>query len=159
MTAALDHLPTTDVDPFAPDVLTDPLGFHEELRAAGPLVRLTRYDVLALGRYTDVRAALVDWQSFRSGAGVGMLNFHTEPPWRPPSLLLEADPPHHDAPRRVLGKVLGPRALRVLRERWAADAETLVECAERLADLRRWATDYVQGPISSCGTCQPPTAS
>ena len=32
-------------------------------------------------------------------------------------------------------------------------------CAERLADLRRWATDYVQGPISSCGTCQPPTAS
>jgi hypothetical protein len=127
MTAALDHLPTTDVDPFAPEVLTDPLAFHEELRAAGPLVRLTRYDVLALGRYTDVRAALVDWQSFRSGAGVGMLNFHTEPPWRPPSLLLEADPPHHDAPRRVLGKVLGPRALRVLRERWAADAEILVD--------------------------------
>ncbi|WP_308015288.1 cytochrome P450 [Pseudonocardia sp. ICBG1293] len=127
MTAALDHLPTTDVDPFAPEVLTDPLGFQEELRAAGPLVRLTRHDVLALGRYAEVRAALVDWQSFRSGAGVGLANFHTEAPWRPPSLLLEADPPHHDAPRRVLGKVLGPRALRTLRDRWAADAEALVD--------------------------------
>lgn len=127
MTAALDHVPTTDVDPFDPGVLTDPLGFHERLRAAGPLVRLTRHDVLALGRYAEVRAALTDWQSLRSGAGVGLANFHTEAPWRPPSLLLEADPPHHDAPRRVLGTVLGPRALRTLRDRWATDAEALVD--------------------------------
>ena len=32
----------------------------------------------------------------------GLSNFRTEKPWRPPSLLLEADPPRHDAPRRVL---------------------------------------------------------
>jgi cytochrome P450 len=56
-----------------------------------------------------------------------MSHFGKEKPWRPPSILLEADPPRHDAPRRVLTKVLGPRALRRLREGWAADAERLVD--------------------------------
>ncbi|MEJ8279514.1 cytochrome P450 [Pseudonocardia spirodelae] len=126
-TPALDHVPATDVDPFGTDVLLDPLPFHRWLRDAGPVVRLTRYDVVASGRYDVVRDALVNWQDLRSGAGVGLADFHTEAPWRPPSLLLEADPPQHDAPRRVLAKVLGPRALRSLRERWAADAAALVD--------------------------------
>ncbi|MDQ4118002.1 MAG: cytochrome P450 [Actinomycetota bacterium] len=127
MTLADTAVPTTDADPFAPDVLTDPVPFHRRLRAAGPVVRLSRYDVLALTRYDHVHAALVDWQAFRSGAGVGLSNFRTEKPWRPPSLLLETDPPGHDAPRRVLSTILGPRALRSLRARWAADAESLVD--------------------------------
>ncbi|TCK27511.1 cytochrome P450 [Pseudonocardia endophytica] len=117
----------TETDPFCTDVLTDPVPFHERLRAAGPVVRLHRYDVLALSHYEHVHAALVDWQTFRSGAGVGLSHFGREEPWRPPSLLLETDPPGHDAPRRVLSTILGPRALRSLRERWAADAELLVD--------------------------------
>lgn len=121
------HLPTSDADPFGHEILEDPSGFHAELRAAGPVVHLDRYDVFALGRYEQVHAALVDWQGFGSGAGVGLSNFRTEEPWRPPSLLLEADPPRHDAPRRVLSTILGPRALRTLRERWAADADALVD--------------------------------
>jgi cytochrome P450 len=119
--------PTSDVDPFGHQVLEDPLPMHAELRDAGPVVYLSRYDVHALARYDEVHAALVDWQGFQSAAGVGLSNFRTEKPWRPPSLLLEADPPRHDAPRRVLQKVLGPRALRRLREHWAADAEALVD--------------------------------
>jgi cytochrome P450 len=120
-------LPTSDVDPFSHEVLEDPLPMHAELREAGAVVHLARYDVYALARYAEVHAALVDWQQFQSAAGVGLSNFRYEEPWRPPSLLLEADPPRHDAPRRVLQKVLGPRALRRLREGWAADAEALVE--------------------------------
>ena len=120
-------LPTNDTDPFSHDVLEDPLPLHAELRDAGPVVHLTRYDVYAFARYEQVHAALVGWQDFQSAAGVGLSNFRYEKPWRPPSLLLEADPPRHDAPRRVLGKVLGPRALRRLREEWFADAEELVE--------------------------------
>jgi len=58
---------------------------------------------------------------------VGRANFRREAPWRPPSLLLEADPPHHDAPRAVLAKVLGPRALHRLQQAWFADAEALVD--------------------------------
>lgn len=91
-------VPICDADPFAPSVLEEPEGLHHVLRAAGPVVYLPRYDVHALARYEQVHAALVDWQHFESGAGVGLANFRHEEPWRPPSLLLEADPPRHDAP-------------------------------------------------------------
>ena len=87
----------------------------------------TTYDVYAMARYEQVHAALVDWQSFQSAAGVGCSNFQKEKPWRPPSLLLEADPPRHDAPRRVLGKILSPRSLRKLRDGWLADGDALVD--------------------------------
>lgn len=120
-------VPATDADPFAHDVLEDPLPLHARLRDAGPVVYLTRYDVYAFARYEPVHAALANWQGFESGAGVGLSNFRHEKPWRPPSLLLEADPPRHDAPRRVLSAILGARALRRLREQWAAAAEDLVE--------------------------------
>ncbi|WP_243597667.1 cytochrome P450 [Thermobifida halotolerans] len=97
---------------------------------------LTRYDVYALARYEQVHEVLVDWQSFQSAAGVGLSNFRHEKPWRPPSLLLEADPPRHDAPRAVLADVVGPRTLRTLREKWFAAAEDLVDrvLAEREFD-------------------------
>jgi cytochrome P450 len=130
MTAMLDHdvtPPTNDTDPFGHPTLEDPRSLHAQLRDAGPVVRLTKYDVYAFARYEQVHAALVDWQGFQSAAGVGLSNFRYEEPWRPPSLLLEADPPRHDAPRRVLSTVLGPRALRRLRAGWLADADALVE--------------------------------
>jgi 4-methoxybenzoate monooxygenase (O-demethylating) len=119
--------PAIDADPFGHEHLEDPLPLHERLREAGPVTYLTRYDVFALARYEHVHAALSDWQGFQSAAGVGLSNFRHEKPWRPPSLLLEADPPRHDAPRAVLAKVLGPRALRRLRDDWFADAERLVD--------------------------------
>jgi 4-methoxybenzoate monooxygenase (O-demethylating) len=130
VTATLDSgtaLPTDDVDPFSHEVLEDPLPMHAALREAGPVVYLSTYDLYAFARYEQVHAALVNWQVFESKSGVGMSHFGKEKPWRPPSLLLEADPPRHDAPRRVLTKVLGPRALHRLREGWAADAGALVD--------------------------------
>ncbi|MCW8380830.1 cytochrome P450 [Streptomyces justiciae] len=130
MTEALERAlvpPVSDVDPFAHDVLLDPEPLHQALREAGPVVYLSRYDVRALARYEQVHAALVNWQHFESGSGVGLANFRHEETWRPPSLLLEADPPLHDAPRRVLREILAPPALRRLRESWHAPAEELVD--------------------------------
>lgn len=119
--------PVRAADPFSYDILEDPLPFQADLRDAGPVVHLDTYDVFAMGRYKEVHAALTDWQTFQSAAGVGLSNFRLETPWRPPSLLLEADPPHHDAPRAVLTKILGPREIRSLADSWAADAEELVD--------------------------------
>jgi hypothetical protein len=132
MTDLLDHhvdagIPAMDDDPFGPEVLEDPLPFQHRLREAGPVVFLTRYGVYGMGRYAEVLEALRNWQGFQSGAGVGLSNFRTEKPWRPPSLLLETDPPRHDAPRRVLSGLLTPRALRRLRDTWRSAAEELVE--------------------------------
>ncbi|MDT0483863.1 cytochrome P450 [Streptomyces doebereineriae] len=119
--------PVSDADPFAHEALLDPEPLHQALRVAGPVVYLSRYDVHALARYQQVHAALVDWQRFESGSGVGLANFRHEEPWRPPSLLLEADPPRHDAPRRVLREILAPPALRRLCETWQTLAEELVD--------------------------------
>jgi cytochrome P450 len=120
-------IPASDIDPFSTEFLIDPLPFHEELRELGPVVYLPLYDVHAVARYDDVHRALTDWQSLQSGAGVGLSNFNHEAPWRPPSLLLEADPPRHDAPRAVLSQLLSPRRLRALESRWQTDAVALVE--------------------------------
>src|SRR4051794_27777566 len=105
---------------------------HAELREAGPVGYLNRYDTYAFAPYAQVHAALVDWQEAPPAAAVGLSTFRYEKPGRPPSLLRGADPPRHDAPRRVLTKILGPRALRKLRDDWFADAEALVD--EVLAD-------------------------
>ena len=62
-------LPASDADPFAHDVLEDPSALHAQLRDAGPVVYLTRYDVYAMARYDQVRAALADWQELRVRRG------------------------------------------------------------------------------------------
>ena len=40
-----------------------------------------------------MHAVLNDHVNFISSAGVGLSNFNLEPPFRPKSLILEADPP------------------------------------------------------------------
>jgi hypothetical protein len=57
------------------------------------VVWLERYGVWAMARYAEVHEALRDWSTFCSSAGVGLSGFRRETPWRPPSLLLQADPP------------------------------------------------------------------
>jgi 4-methoxybenzoate monooxygenase (O-demethylating) len=68
-----------------------------------------------------------DWQTFCSSAGAGLSNFRKEPPWRPPSLLLEADPPLHTRTRGVLTRIPSAAALRQRRDAFAREAEELVE--------------------------------
>jgi len=127
MTLALSPTPVSSIDPFSNEFLADPLPFHEQLRELGPVVFLDAYGVYAVARYAEVHRCLTDWQALQSGAGVGLSNFTTEKPWRPPSLLLEADPPRHDAPRAVLSQLLSQRRLRVLEEDWKADAAQLID--------------------------------
>ena len=123
---AASGVPTIDKDPYSTEFLIDPYPFHEELREAGPVAWLEAYDVWATGRYEQVREVLLDWQTFMSGAGVGLIDLRVDA-WRPPSLLLEADPPAHTVVRQIVERVLSPRAVKILRERFSARAETLVE--------------------------------
>jgi cytochrome P450 len=115
-----------DVDPYSKEVLTNPYPFHHELREAGAVVWLEPYGVWATGRYELVRAVLLDWQTFMSGAGVGLMDLRVET-WRKPSLLLEADPPDHTVVRQIIEDVLSPRAVKILRDNFEARAEALVD--------------------------------
>ena len=118
--------PISDVDPFSLKFLEDPHPTHHELREAGPVVWLTRYRVWAVARYQEVREVLHDWQTFCSSRGVGLSDFANETPWRPPSLVLETDPPEHDRARAVLNRVLSPGAMKELRAAIVAAAQTKV---------------------------------
>ncbi|WP_156029119.1 cytochrome P450 [Sphingobium sp. DC-2] len=128
-------VPSLDLDPFDEAFLADPYSHHHALRDAGPLLWLERLQCYAMARYDDVSAALRDHQRFCSGRGVGLTDFAREEPWRPPSLLLEADPPLHDRTRTLMNRIVSLPALRALRPVWA---ERAGELAERLVAMRRF---------------------
>ncbi|WP_326567860.1 cytochrome P450 [Amycolatopsis rhabdoformis] len=117
---------TLDDDPFADETLADPLPMHRRLRDAGAVVRLGRYDVWAMARAAEVAQALNDPDTFCSSAGVGLSDFRKETPWRPPSLLLEADEPEHALARHTVTSVLTPKVVKTYRDTFAREAETLV---------------------------------
>jgi len=119
--------PVSSVDPFADDFLAAPYPFHEQLREAGPVVWLERYELWACARHAEVHAALSDWETFSSAAGVGIDDFRRTKPWRPPSLILEADPPLHTRSRTVMNRALSAKPMAALRASFR-------EAAEKLAD-------------------------
>ena len=123
-------VPTSALDPFSLDFLRDPHPAHEALREAGPVVWLEKYGAYAVARHAEVRQVLNDPATFCSSRGVGLSDFQREKPWRPPSLVLERDPPEHDRARGVLNRALSATVMRSLRGRFAAAA---VELADELA--------------------------
>jgi cytochrome P450 len=118
--------PVSTVDPFSRAFLRDPYPHHERLREAGPVVWLEQYGIWAMARHEQVRDALTDWQTYCSSAGVGLSDFRKEPPWRPPSIILEADPPLHTRTRAVLTRILSPAAIKILRDMFEREAEKLI---------------------------------
>jgi hypothetical protein len=124
--AAQLSAPSSDLDPFSDEFLTDPYPAHTELREAGPVVWLTRYRIWAMARHAEVDRALKDPETYCSSAGVGLSDFRKEKPWRPPSLLLEADAPEHTRARAVVSRVLTPPAVRRLKDDFQRRADELV---------------------------------
>jgi hypothetical protein len=127
MSTAIVDIPTVDVDPYAEEVLLDPYPMHRMLREAGAVVRLSKYGVFGCARHAEVHAVLNDWQTFISSAGVGLANFRTEKPFRPPSLILEADPPLHTATRAILSRILSPKTVQQIKAAFQVEADAIVE--------------------------------
>ena len=119
--------PLSDIDPFEDAFLADPFPFHETIREAGAVVWLERYGLWVTGRHAEVTAAFGDWETFSSASGVGIDDFRRAAPWRPPSLILEADPPLHTRTRTVLNRALSAKAMAALRAPFQAEAEKLAD--------------------------------
>jgi cytochrome P450 len=123
----MTQIPGLDLDPFSIEFFENPHPVHEVLREAGPVVRLDKWNVYGVARYAEVHAVLNDPLTFCSSRGVGLSDFAKEKPWRPPSLILEADPPAHTRTRSVLNRVLSPSVMKQLRGTFVAAAEARVD--------------------------------
>lgn len=119
--------PALDIDPFDEAFLADPHAHHDAIRDAGPVVWLDAIGCYGMARFAEVQGALKDWQTYISGRGVGLLDFAEKDPWRPPSLLLETDPPLHDRTRGLMNKVASLSSLREAMPTWREQAVELVE--------------------------------
>jgi 4-methoxybenzoate monooxygenase (O-demethylating) len=126
--------PVSPVDPFADDILASPYPFYADLRDAGPVVFLEHYGVWTCSRHAEVQAVMNDWEAFSSAAGVGIDDFRRTKPWRPPSLLLEVDPPLHTRTRAVMNRALSAKPMAALRAGFQEAAEQL---ADELVSRRR----------------------
>jgi 4-methoxybenzoate monooxygenase (O-demethylating) len=120
-------IPTLALDPFDEGFLADPYAHHAAIRDAGPVVWFEARHCYGIGRHGDVLTVLKDHDNFVSGRGVGLADFSKEAPWRPPSLLLETDPPVHNRTRAIMNKVATLASLRNVRPAWRAKANALVD--------------------------------
>lgn len=125
--APVAGIPRVAVNPFDEAVLADPYPFHVALRDVGPVFWLDTLGCYGAARHAEVTTALSDWRTFCSSRGVGIQDYAHEEPWRPPSLLLETDPPEHDRARAIIGKVMSPSALKLARPIWRARANALID--------------------------------
>ena len=119
--------PVLHIDPFDKPFMDDPYPHYRAMREAGPVLWSPKYECYVVARHEDVQRVLSEWQTFSSAAGVGLANFNKEKPWRPPSIVLEADPPLHTRTRTVLARTMTPGVVRALRERFEREAEILVD--------------------------------
>lgn len=122
-----EGVPIWDIDPYDEAILADPEDYYAELRRLGPLVYIPRYAILASGRFLPTREIFADWQRFVSSRGVGLTDFSLETPWRPPSVVLEVDPPYHTRTRTAIARALSPRAIAEWQATLDTAAEALVE--------------------------------
>lgn len=120
---AVGTIPRSKMDIFSDEVLLDPYPHYRELRDLGPAVYLEEHDIYALARYEQVRAALIDWQTFSSASGIGFniaVNQLTE------GNVESSDPPEHDRVRAILMQWLSPRRIRAFSDDIEQRADRLV---------------------------------
>jgi cytochrome P450 len=97
-------------DPYDVDIDDDPYPTWNRLRDENPLYRNEELDFYGLSRWEDVKPALIDWETYRSGRGT-ILEIIRSGIEIPPGVLLFEDPPIHDAHRALLSRVFTPRRM------------------------------------------------
>ncbi len=116
--------PTVDVDLYADSVVEDSTAAFQRIRDAGPVVRLPRNRMWAMGRYEDVRAALRDEELFTSDHGVAansLINLTGR------KSILFSNGKTHAIRRQVQMRSLGAKALAPTADRLDEEADAIVK--------------------------------
>ena len=122
----MESVPRFDADFWSDEVILDPYPHYERMRAAGPVVWLSRNNAWAFTHYDSVRTALLTPEVYSSAQGCMMnapMNAATQ------GIMLCSDDPEHMTMRRLFAKPLQPKELMALRPRFEALA------AGRVAEL------------------------
>lgn len=113
-TATRTRQPASDLDLWSDEVLRDPYPHYRKLRDLGPAVWLSRHNAWVVPRYSSIRKALLDAQTFTSREGIamnGILNQASD------GIMLLADDPEHMRLRRTFARPLSPAAMKDLKVR------------------------------------------
>ena len=95
-------------DPYDVEIDCDPYPTWRRLRDESPVYRNEALDFYGLSRWDDVKPALLDWDTYRSGRGT-VLEIISAGVEIPPGIVLFEDPPIHDSHRALLARVFTPR--------------------------------------------------
>jgi cytochrome P450 len=115
-------------DPYDREILANPYPYFKRLRDEAPLYYNEKYDFYAVTRFADVKAALLDKDTFSSEKGV-LLDIIKADIEMPPGTLIHEQDPSHAIHRQVLSRVFTPRAIA------AIEPKVREFCAGRLDEL------------------------
>lgn len=116
--------PACNVDFYSKQALADPVSIYHQMLTCGPVVWLTKNNILAICGYSALTTSLRNHQCFSSGHGVSINEDVNQ-------LLigstLNSDPPQHDATRAITFTPLTPKALADVREKIETQAVFLAD--------------------------------
>ena len=115
-------------DPYDFEIDADPYPLWKRMRDEVPLYWNEKYEFFALSRWDDVEAAMLDWDTYRSGRGsiLEMIRANVE---IPSGVILMEDPPAHSGHRSLLSRVFTPKKMQAL------EPQVRAFCAEVLDPL------------------------
>ncbi len=113
-------------DPFVQTSAPDPHPVYRALRESEPLHRNEERGLWVLSRHADVRAAILDPETYSSAQGVIPSGFVPEKP-----ILISSDPPVHTRLRKAVQRALTPRRVSALEPMIRAYAKRLVASLPR----------------------------
>jgi len=102
-------------DPHSEVFFNDPFDTYRRMREEAPVYHNAHYDFYALSRHADVAAALKDFRTYSSAAGVDLQTIQSG--IKPPvASVTTTDPPEHGPLRSVINKLFTPRAIESRRQ-------------------------------------------
>ncbi|MEL6830715.1 MAG: cytochrome P450 [Pseudomonadota bacterium] len=117
-------IPESNTDLFSDDTLINTERVYQELRAAGPIVRLPKNDLYAVTQFAPLREALRADSVLISGKGVAANDFMNGVPSH---TTLISDDALHRKRRSILMRPLTPTALQAVKNRITSTADTLLQ--------------------------------
>lgn len=100
-----------EFDPQELSAIDDPYPVFDELRKNHPVFYGAERDLWVVSRYEDVRAVLLDAETFASGMGTVPTGFVAIKP-----MMISRDPPYHTKLRGAVHPTFTPRRMRALEE-------------------------------------------